>query len=149
MSNMEYNRYEKSIRKSETKEDERLEKMAKGNVAMMDKAVKILPQELLEHPNYENYLLKYGAFTFRLNENKCEQLREILIEGFAEGLHKYPNKNHKYHNALVIKGETYPGYEGYGIHQGMEMDRTAKNLQRKTTTTVDKMKLEKLKVDVL
>ncbi len=42
--------------------------MAKGNIAMMDKAVKILPKELLEHPNYGNYLLKYGAFTFRLNK---------------------------------------------------------------------------------
>ena len=149
MSNMEYNRYEKSIRKSETKEDERLEKMAKGNIAMMDKAVKILPQELLEHPNYENYLLKYGAFTFWLNEKKCEQLREILIDGFAEGLRKYPDKNNQYHNALVIKWKTYPWYEGYGIHQGMEMDKTAKNLQRKTTTTVDKIKLAKLKDDVL
>ena len=49
---------------------------------------------------------------------KCEQLREILIEGFAEGLRKYPDENNQYHNALVIKGITYPGYEGYGIHQG-------------------------------
>ncbi len=44
MSNMEYNRYEKSISKNETKEDKRLEKMGKVNVAMMDKAVKIRPQ---------------------------------------------------------------------------------------------------------
>ena len=55
----------------EAKEDERLEKMAKGNIDRMDKAVKILPHELLEHPNYENYLLKYGAFMFQLNEKNA------------------------------------------------------------------------------
>ena len=133
MSNMEYNKSEKNIRKSEANEDKRLEKMAKGNVKMMDKAVKFLPQELVEHSNYENYLLKYGAFTFQLNENKCDQLRGILVKGFAEGLHKYPNKNHKYHNALVIKGETYPGYEGYGIHQGTELEKVARKLQQQLT----------------
>ena len=55
---------EKRLKKRATEEDERLELMAKGNIAMMDKVVKIIPQELLEHTNYENYLLKYGAFTF-------------------------------------------------------------------------------------
>ena len=74
MSNMEYNKSEKSIRKSGANKDKRLGKMAKGNIDNMEKAVKILPQEFLEHPNYKNYLLKYGAFTFQLNEknaNNC------------------------------------------------------------------------------
>ncbi len=53
------------------------------------------------------------------------------MEGFVEGLHKYPDENNKYHNALVIKGETYPGYEGYDIHQGTEMEKAAKNCKGK------------------
>ena len=140
---------EKSIRKNEVNENKRLEDFAKGNLKKIQEVVTFLPQEVVENPNYENYLMKYGAFTFRLNETKCEKLRLILVNGFAEGLVKYPDPNEKFHNALVIKGVTYPGYEGYGIHQGMEMDREAKNLQRKTTTTVDSIKLERLKEDAL
>ena len=71
MSNMEHIKSDMSIRMNKVNEDKRLEKMAKKNIDNMEKAVKILPQELMEHPNYVNYLLKYGAFTFQLNEKNA------------------------------------------------------------------------------
>ena len=146
---MEPTKSEKSVRKIEAYENRRLEDFAKGNLNKIQEVVKFLPQELVDNLNYRNYLMKYGAFTFRLNEMKCETLRLTLVKGFAEGLAKYPDPDDKFHNALVINGVTYPGYEGYGIHQGIKMDKEAKNLQRKTTTTVDAIKLERLKQDAL
>ncbi len=89
---MEYIKSEKSIRKSEVNENKRLEDLAKSNLKKIQDVFKFLPQELVENPNYENYLLKYGAFTFQLNENKCNQLRVILVNGFGEGSREIPGR---------------------------------------------------------
>ena len=80
MNNMKRIKDQKKLKKSAAEEDVRLESMAKSNIEKMSKVVKILPEELTQHPNYENYLLKYGAYTFRINQTKCKQLQGFLLK---------------------------------------------------------------------
>ena len=114
-------------------------KIANDNLKMMNNVIKILPEELTKHSNYRNYLLKYGAYTFLIDQLKCKHLPNIFIDGFSAGLKEYPDDTHKYYHSLIINKIVYPGYNGYGIHQGSDNDKTARKLQHKTTTTIEKI----------
>ncbi len=125
-----------------------LEEMENDNLQMMNNVVKILPKELAERPNYRYYLLKYKAYTFFMDQSKCKHLCKIFNDGFVAGLKEYYNDTHKYHHSLIIRKKVYPEYDGCGIHQGSKNDKTARKLQPKTTTTMEKGKLDDLKDDV-
>ena len=84
-----------------------------------------------------------------MNQEKCEELQNIFKIGFDKGLQKYLDKDDELHHALFIKRKVYPGYDGYEIHTGTTKDiKSARNLQGKTTTTIEKDKLKDLQTEV-
>ena len=74
--------------------------------------------------------------------------RQLLLRDLPPVAKKYPNEEHKYHNTLIINERVYPGYDGYGIHQGTDNSSTAKKLQRKATTTMESEELDILRRDL-
>ena len=49
------------------------------NKETMKRAIKILPIELTKDPNFKNYLLKYGAYTFQIKADLFEVLHVIVV----------------------------------------------------------------------
>ena len=104
--------------------------------------------ELTENPNFWNYFCKFGAYTFIMNETKYNELHDIFKTGFEAGLKNYPDVDHKLHYTVIISGKEYLGYKDYGIHTGKNDTKLAQNLQHKATTTMEKRKLNNLRLDV-
>ena len=129
MNAIQVSKRQQQYNKMIASEEKRIENMATANLTMMEQVVKILPDELTSLPNYNNYYLKYGVYQYTMKLGPCEELQAALLTGFAAGRKKYPDEEHKFHNALIIKGGVYPGYEGYGIHQGTENESTSKKFQ--------------------
>ena len=106
-----------------------INKLVDKNRHAIKQAIEIVPVELTLHPNFGNYLLKYGAYTFNINTQICDSLHITFVQGFEEGLKKFSTEDMEEHNTLVINGEVYPGYKDCRIHKGTRNI----NLAKKTT----------------
>ena len=60
--------------------------MIKANWVVMHQAIIILPMELTTYLNFTNVFYKYGAYSFIMNQEECEELQNIFKIGFDKGL---------------------------------------------------------------
>ena len=141
-------RKRKTYEKLAAKEKTWSGKISKENWEMMIQAAKFFLRELTQDLNFEFFPLKYGAYSFTMDELSCKTFRIIFNNGFEDGLKRYLVDIQDFHYALIINKKLYPGRDGYGLHQGSNNEVTAKKLQRKLITTVEKEKLKELRGDI-
>ena len=105
-----------------------MEKLAADNIEIMHQTITILPIELTRDENLKNYLHKFSAYLFIMDQTKYKDLHIIFKKRFKDGLDKYPNEEDELHHALIINGKVYLGYDGYGINEGTKDIKLAKKL---------------------
>ena len=59
-----------------------IEEISKNKTLLIQLEINISPEKLKTDQNFDNYLLKYDAYTFQLQSEQCVKLQNIFVVGF-------------------------------------------------------------------
>ena len=80
--------------------------------------------------------------------NQGANIFTTFLNRFADGLKEYLNETQQLHYALNINKKVYPGYKGYGIHQGSKnKTKRLRNSKENQLQRLEKEKPDNLRVD--